>query len=197
MSRELRDALDGISQIRGQLAQSAEFKGYGGATLAASGAVAWLAAWLQSRLIADPLAQFSDFVLLWSVAALLAVFPVAIEMVRRARRLPAGLASPLLRASLMQILPAGAAGALLTFVLMHGTPEVRALIPGLWQILFSLGLFASHRFLPRGAYAVAVWYLGAGLINLTVPLSPWTMGIPFGIGQFLLAAAFKLFGDKP
>lgn len=197
MSRELRDALDGISQIRGQIAQSADFKGYGGATVAASGLVAWIAAWLQARLIADPLGQFSDFVLLWSAAALVAVCPVGIEMVRRARRHHAGLAPSLLRASLMQIMPAGVAGALLTVVLMRGAPEVRMLIPGLWQILFSLGLFASHRFLPRGAYAVAVWYLGTGLIDLTVPLSPWTMGIPFGVGQLLLAAAFRLFGDKP
>ena len=197
MSRELRDALDGISQIRGQIAQSADFKGYGGATVAVSGLVAWIVAWLQTRLIADPLGQFSDFVLLWSAAALVAVCPVGIEMVWRARRHHAGLAPSLLRASLMQILPAGIAGALLTVVLMRGSPEVRALIPGLWQILFSLGLFASHRFLPRGAYAVAVWYLGAGLFDLTAPFSPWIMGIPFGVGQLLLAAAFRLSAEKP
>jgi hypothetical protein len=196
MTRDLQDALDGISHIRSQIAHSGDFKGYGFGTVAASGLVAWIAAGLQALLIADPIRQFPDFVLLWSVAALLAVFPVGIEMVWRARRHHAGLAPSLLRAALSQILPAGAAGALLTIVLMSGAPEVRSLIPGLWQILFSLGLFASHRFLPRGAYAAAVWYLGAGLIDLGMPLTPWTMGIAFGAGQFLLAVAFWLQGGR-
>jgi hypothetical protein len=67
------------------------------------------------------------------------------------------------------------------------------MVPGLWQIVFSLGFFASCRSLPRAMYAVGVWYLAAGLVCLAVgsdarPLSPWAMGIPFGIGQLLMAA---------
>jgi len=197
MSRDLQEALDQLDRIHSQIAQSAEFKGYGLATVAASGVVAWAAAGLQALLIPDPESQFTYFVLLWTGAALLSVFIVGIEMIRRARRLHAGLAPKLVLAALGHIAPAGAAGALLTLVLQPASPEVRGLIPGLWQILFSLGLFASIRFLPRGAYAAAVWYLGAGLIALGTTLSPWTMGIPFGVGQFLLAAAFRQAGEKP
>ena len=189
MGRDLQDALEGIEQIRSQIARSTEFKGYGWATVASSGLLAWIAAGLQDALIPDPIGRFADFLLLWSATASLSVCLVGIEMAWRARRHHVTLAPDLVRTALGQFLPAGMAGALLTFVLMPAAPEIRGLIPGLWQILFSLGLFASIRYLPIGAYGAAVWYLGAGLVNLGAPLSPWTMGIPFGIGQLLLAAA--------
>ncbi len=202
MSRELREALEGISQIRSQIARSSEFKGYGAATVAASGVVAWVAAGLQALLVPDPVERFGFFLLIWTAAAVLSVFLVGIEMVRRARRHHTALAWKLVWAVFGQILPAGAAGALLTLVLLPAPSEMSVLLPGLWQILFSLGLFASIRFLPRGSYAAAAWYLGAGVIVLLwlrsgMAPSPWVMGIPFGVGQFLLAAAFRLGGDKP
>ena len=66
------------------------------------------------------------------------------------------------------------------------------MLPGLWAVLFSLGLFASRRFLPRGVFLIAGYYLLAGLFCLTLDpraqaLSPWTMGITFGAGQTLTA----------
>lgn len=196
MSRDLQDALDQLDQIRSQIARSAHFRGYGVVTVAASGLLAWIAAGLQALLIADPENDFADFLLLWSGTAVLAVALVAFEMIRRARRHHAGLAAQLVRTTFLQIFPAGVAGALLTLVLLPASPAVRSLIPGLWQILFSLGLFASIRAMPRGAYAAAAWYLGAGLLSLGARITPWTMGIAFGVGQFLLAAAFLPGGDE-
>ena len=62
------------------------------------------------------------------------------------------------------------------------------MLPGLWQIVFSLGFFASCRLLPRPMFAVGVWYLAAGLASLAFAsgahaFSPWAMAVPFGIGQ--------------
>ena len=67
------------------------------------------------------------------------------------------------------------------------------MLPGLWQIVYSLGVFASCRLLPRATFWVAVFYLGTGLAALAAgpgdaALSPWTMGLPFATGQFLAAA---------
>ena len=67
------------------------------------------------------------------------------------------------------------------------------MLPGLWQIFYSLGLFAACRSLPRPMRAAAAWYLVAGLASLAFAseanaLSPWAMALPFGIGQFLMAA---------
>ena len=65
------------------------------------------------------------------------------------------------------------------------------MLPGLWQVIFSLGVFSSCRFLPRPMIAAGVWYLITGLLCLTLKdaraLSPWTMGIPYGVGQMLVA----------
>jgi hypothetical protein len=67
------------------------------------------------------------------------------------------------------------------------------MLPGLWQILFGLGVFASCRLLPRATFWVGVFYLGSGLAVLALAhqeaaLSPWAMGLPFGAGQMLAAA---------
>jgi len=196
MTRDFQEALDGISEIRSRIALSTDFKGYGAATVAASGLFAWAAAGLQGLVIVDPLERFPAFLLLWTGAAILSVCLVGIEMAWRARRRHLRLTPDLIRAAWSQLLPAGLAGALLTIILLPAAPEIRALIPALWQILFSLGLFASARFLSGRAQGAALWYLGAGLVNLGLavagaPLSPWTMGIPFGVGQLLLAAALR------
>ena len=67
------------------------------------------------------------------------------------------------------------------------------MLPGLWQVLFSLGIFASCRLLPRATFGVAVFYLASGLTCLALArgeaaFSPWAMGLPFGVGQLLAAA---------
>jgi hypothetical protein len=85
---------------------------------------------------------------------------------------------------------------MLTVVLVRVAPQELWMLPGLWQLSFSLGIFASCRFLPRPMFAVGLWYLVAGLACLAVEggpheFSPWTMGIPFGIGQLFLAAVLK------
>ena len=79
-----------------------------------------------------------------------------------------------------------------TGVLAIFAPDAEWLLPGLWQILVGLGIFASFRSLPRGVALAGGWYVAAGLAALalaseTRTLSPWAMGAPFAIGQFLLA----------
>jgi hypothetical protein len=70
------------------------------------------------------------------------------------------------------------------------------MLPGLWQIVFSLGVFASRRYLPRPIFAIGLWYLASGLACLAfaggaAAFSPWAMGAPFGIGQLLVAAVLQ------
>jgi hypothetical protein len=102
----------------------------------------------------------------------------------------------MMRAALEQFLPALCAGLLLTVVIVDAAREVAWMLPGLWQIIFSLGVFASCRFLPPAMFAVGVWYLAAGLGCLALggaglSLSPWAMGIPFGVGQLLVAVVLR------
>ena len=59
--------------------------------------------------------------------------------------------------------------------------------------MFSLGIFASCRLLPPVIVWAGVYYLFAGAVCLAFAqgdyaLSPWAMGLPFGIGQLFTAA---------
>ena len=66
------------------------------------------------------------------------------------------------------------------------------MLPGLWSLLFGVGVFSSRRFLPRGTSVVGGWYLISGLVSITVSaprslFSSWEMGVIFGVGQSLAA----------
>ena len=70
------------------------------------------------------------------------------------------------------------------------------MLPGLWQIVLSLGVFAALRVLPRAVAVAGAWYFLSGVAVLilgsqTRELSPWAMGLPFGVGQFLLAGILR------
>jgi hypothetical protein len=189
----LDKALADITAIRTQMARGAEFRGYGPATVAATGCVALLAAAAQALFLPDPAADVLAYLALWIATAAISVVLIGIEMGSRSRRMHSGLADEMIWAATGQFIPAGVAGALLTFVLFRVAPQSLWMVPGLWQIFFSLGFFASCRSLPRQLYAVGVWYLAAGLTSFAIAgetgaFSPWVMGIPFGLGQFLMAA---------
>jgi hypothetical protein len=70
------------------------------------------------------------------------------------------------------------------------------MLPGMWQLIFSLGVFSSCRFLPRPMIAAGLWYLLTGLVCIALAdnraLSPLAMGIPYGAGQLLVAAILLL-----
>ena len=130
---------------------------------------------------------------LWLATAAVSAILIGIEMVARTRRMHSGLADEMIHAATEQFIPAGVAGALLTVVLFRFAPQSLWMLPGLWQIVFSLGFLASCRLLPRPMFAVGVWYLAAGLTSLVLAsgayaFSPWVMAIPFGVGQLSMAA---------
>ena len=94
------------------------------------------------------------------------------------------------------------AGALLTFVIVKTGPHAVGTLPGLWAILFSLGLFASLRLLPRAMMGIACYYLFGGLFAVSLEgspsaLGPWTMPLLFGVGQLLTAAILSQFEKNP
>jgi len=58
-----------IHLIRGQLARNAEFRGYGPATLAATEALALLAAAVQAHWLKDPGHDFARYLTIWIATA--------------------------------------------------------------------------------------------------------------------------------
>jgi hypothetical protein len=189
---DLDKALADITAIRSQMARGTEFQGYGPITVAATGVLALAAAAVQALWLPDPQADVFSYLVLWVATAAASIALIGVEMVARSRRIHSGLADEMIHAATEQFVPAGIAGALLTVVLLRFAPESLWMLPGLWQIIFSLGFFASCRSLPRPMRAVGVWYLAAGLASLafangTQAFSPWAMALPFGLGQLLMA----------
>jgi hypothetical protein len=193
---DLNKALAQIHAIRGQMARGTEFRGYGPETVAATGLLAGAAAVLQSVLLKDPAAQSTRFLLIWISTAALAVLVTGLQTITRTRRVHSGLASHMIGSAAESFLPAIMAGVLVTLVVVRSAPRELWMLPGLWQIFYGLGIFASCRFVPRQMLAVGVWFLATGALCLTAgggehALSPWQMGFPFGIGQLLIAAVLK------
>jgi hypothetical protein len=190
---DLDKALADIFAIRSQIAAGTAFRGYGPAAVAATGGLALATAILQFLWLDDPSAHPLVFFAGWAAAALVSGGMIWIEMQARSRRHHSGLADVMIHQAIEQFLPAGVAGVLLAVMLLKFAPETLWLLPGLWQVLVSLGIFASVRSLPRTVAFAGAWYFVAGfgcllLASQSHTLSPWTMGLPFVIGQLLMAA---------
>ncbi|HKX09984.1 MAG TPA: hypothetical protein VJN67_17425 [Stellaceae bacterium] len=194
--RDLDKALAEISEIRSQMARGTVFRGYGPATLAATGGLALLAAIAQGVWLPHPAGQVGLYIALWGATAVISVTLIGLDMILRSRRIHSGLAQEMIWAAVEQFLPAGVAGGLLTVTVLRYSPENLWMLPGLWQIVFSLGVFACCRFLPRAIFAVGIWYLLAGVACLVLAqgadaFSPWAMGVPYGVGQVLVAVILQ------
>ena len=190
---DLRDALTQIAAIRQQVAQTETFRGYRAAPVAISGALAWVAAGVQAWLIPDPNQHLGAWLTLWLGAALCSVVITGVVMAITCWHEPSPLARTLAMLAVGQFLPCLAAGGLVTLVFWLHVSQSLWMLPGLWSILFSLGIFASFRLLPRATFLVAVWYLAAGIVCLIWAqgdhaYSYWAMALPFGVGQLVAAA---------
>jgi hypothetical protein len=198
---ELQRALAEIRSIRAQMARGMEFRGYGPSTLAATGVLALIAAAIQSHWFPDPLHGVGAYLRLWTFTAGVSLTVILVETVLRAQRVHTVLAPQMVRSALEQFMPAIVTGLLLTVVIVRRAESNLWMLPGLWQIVFSLGVFASCRFLPRQIFVVGLWYLSSGLGCLALgdarAFSPWAMGIPFGVGQLLVAAVLQFCYREP
>jgi hypothetical protein len=187
---ELREALSHIAEIRARAAAAERFRGYRAVPVGISGALAVTAAALQPLLVPDPAADLAGYLALWVTTAIVGVAAAGSGLLVRHWSARHPLSRELTRLAVGQFAPCLAAGGLVTVAIARHAPEVGWVLPGLWQVIFALGMFASCRLLPRATVAVAVFYLLAGSLNLAngpAALSPWAMGLPFGLGQVAMA----------
>jgi hypothetical protein len=110
------------------------------------------------------------------------------EMAIRAHRSHSALTRQMSLLAIEQFLPCVFVGAAVTWGISSFAAEQLWLLPGLWSLIFGLGVFASARLLPREIAWVAVWYMVSGCLILEfgrgeASCSPWTMVGSFGVGQ--------------
>lgn len=188
----LREALGQIDAIRSQMERTATFRGYRSFTVGSTGLIAIAAAAWQGWAIARPVDQLALYLELWLSVAALSIFIVGSELALRWRQSDSPLARQLTARAVEQFLPCVVAGGAMTWAIAAFAPEHAALLPGLWGIVFSLGVFASCRQLPKAAVLVGVYYLLAGVVCLAVArgeyaLHPLAMAGTFGAGQLFTA----------
>ena len=132
----------------------------------------------------------------WIVTAVISAALIATQTLTRAHRMHSAMADEMIRMAVEQFLPAAAAGTLLTVLVVRSNAHIVWLLPALWQIVYSLGIFSSCRFLPRPMLAAGTWYLLTGLLCLSFgdarALSPAVMAGAYGIGQALIGAVLYI-----
>lgn len=181
---KLSEALDQIEQIHGHMARTEIYLGYRPLPVALSGALGLLAAALQSHFVQA--GQSRAFVFYWlgvaGISALVAASAVALHFFRQ---------SPFERRQTLyvwgQFMPCIMVGALVGGGVAASFPSAVGILPGLWSLVFSLGIFSSRPFLPRATGWVGLFYLIAGgwmLMNPSSPAEPaWPLAWSFFIGQ--------------
>jgi hypothetical protein len=192
MPNDLTSALDQISDIRRQMARGSTVRGYRAPTVALTGVLALVVAGAQRRLVPDPWANLPGYLGLWGGLAILCATLCGVELYTRCRRLSSPMQTERTLEAVERFIPCLAAGAILTFVFYHSIPREMWMLPGLWALCFSLGVFASRTLLPRGISVVGGYYLLAGCADLSWArglhmFSPWAMALTFGVGQLLAA----------
>jgi hypothetical protein len=190
----LDDALDQIADIRRRMAGATLFRGYRSTTALFSSGVAAVTAVAQAVYIPSPEKDLPGYLDLWCGAAVVCTVVAGAGMWRARSQSP--VQRELARSAAGQLLPCLIVGGLLTYVLFAAAHSALWLLPGLWSILFGLGILASRPLLPQPVEWVGLFYLlaGLGVVGWSAhhaPFSPWLMGVPFGAGQ--LAGAGVLY----
>ncbi len=192
----LTRAVSQISEIHEHLVKGEVYRGYRALPIAASGLVGLAAALLQPAFVwpGGP----AGFVGYWLVVAAIAgltgmgeipfnyLFRDDAEARRRTRRV-VGQFAPCLAAGV-------AAGWAFAAV---GRPAID-LLPGVWTLIFALGVFASRPYLPRATGWVGLFYFLAGaylLVDTANSLhhAAWRLAGTFAVGQ--LATALVLYSN--
>ena len=196
---DVPQALERIEEIHAQMAKGEVFRGYRPVPVAIAGVLGLLGAFLQPRFVPAGDGGISFLAFWLGVASLNVGLNTAViasgwartrdPFVRRHTRLVVG-----------QFVPCLVAGAAVSLALPSVDPGLTRLLPGLWALLFGLGVFASRPYLARATGWVALWFVVAGTALLSFPPQGWTRlglvhGGVFGLG--LLGAALVLHLDLP
>ncbi|MHC5062771.1 MAG: hypothetical protein ACYTG5_02210 [Planctomycetota bacterium] len=192
---ELQRALSQISEIHAQVLKQELFEGFRAVTMATTGLIAVLAAAVQSS-IWTPLTP-ADYAWYWIIVAVLCTSICAADLLLGSRLRERDYLKRRTIPVLVQFVPAVVVGALLTWGILNLEPATQILLPGLWAFVYSLGLFSSRPYLPRAVGWVGAFYMLAGTVLLMTAgsssgLSPWGMGVTFGLGQLGFALVLHI-----
>src|SRR5690606_39191347 len=106
------------------------------------------------------------YLALWIGVAAVSAGAVAAELAWRYRASDSALARQGILHAVELFLPCVLTGGLMTLALVRFAPDSAALLPGLWALFFSLGIFASCRRLPPPCLWIGGYYVVAGVLAI-------------------------------
>ena len=189
----VRNALEQLDQIHDHLTRSEVYRGFRVPSVVTVGIVAFAAALIQ-QYVPDA-AKGSGFVTYWVlVAALCGLIGFAAAVYRYVTR-EDDFARRRTQRVLAQFLPCILGGAALS-IAVSKVPGFVAFLPGLWGIMFGLGIIATRPHLPTGIGPIGLGYVatGAAFLLQTAPNddpSGWVVGLEFGVGHLLTALVLR------
>lgn len=181
---DVEDALARLSDIHAQVARGAIFRGYRAIPAAAMGVVALVGAAIEVAAFADLGA--AEHAWYWLGVAALCATIGAVDMWCTRRSLPVRTVST----AVAQLVPSLVVGLVLGALLW----DRAEILPGVWTMVFGLGVLASRPYLPRAILGVSLFYVVAGIAMAFAAkdgavVSPWAMGLTFFVGQLVAASA--------
>lgn len=188
----VRVAAAQIDSIWNHLARNQCFHGYRPLTVALTGVLGGVAALGQPIIVPNPRHDVDRYVLVWTGVAIVSALLTGAELLWAYTQLTSEFQRRLTRQAVRQFAPCLCVGATITWAISTFWWDCIGLLPGLWALCFSLGIFSSLPFMSPRVFWVAMYYLLVGMICLSiahtrVALHPLGMGITFGGGQLLLA----------
>ena len=197
-------ALSDIAEIRAQLDRTETYRGFRSAAVGVSVALLALGTWVQSIWIVDFSTQINRYLTVWFAVAIASAAIAAIEMLVRSRVSENQMVGKMHWSLVRHISSSLFVGfALTALIVVHAhelsnspqpTTEASLVwaLPGLWSMVYSLGLLNCRHDLPAPAIGVAGYFLFAGATLLacnwwTRELQGWEMLASFGVGQAYLA----------
>ena len=188
---EVRDALDQLDRIHDQLTRGEVYRGFRVPTVAMVGAVGLLAA--AGQRWAVPNGDARAFVWYWSVIGAVGALLGSGAAVRAYLFREDDFERRRTRRVMGQFLPCVLAGALLTIALAR-TDGFVPLLPGMWAVVFGLGVVSVRPHLPRAVGLIGLTYvLTGGILLAWLPPEPsgWCVGGVFGAGHLATALALR------
>lgn len=195
----IHQALSDIAEIRAQLDRTEAYRGFRSTAIGISVLIVIAGAMAQSVSVADPNTQIDKYLTIWFVVAVSSICAAAIEMSVRSRISKNELVNRMHWSLVWQMSPCLLVGFIVTLLIADhafenpsGDRGLMWALPGIWSLLYSLGLFSCQRQLPIQAKYVAIYLLLAGILVLAWN---WRTGVPegwqmialFGVAHFLLA----------
>lgn len=196
---EINKALNQLSEIHRHLSKTEVYRGINPIALTIAGVLALIAGIAQHIYFQNISPQM--FVIFWGAIALanilIALIFIGYNFIYRENRFDRRKTLN----TLGQFIPVIIGGFIITFVLSYANVETIQYLPGIWAVLFGIGIFSVRPYLDKQFVWVAIFFFVAGIklflmVKDGTSLSPWGMAITFSVGMILSSIILFWFDER-